>query len=89
MKISFDNIIKLYAFPKKLGEAEITEVFKIKLKIFTALTVEEVEYWDRIAYLDGFNSFVAMFDWFDKHYGLSCVKPFWVYRYDWLGENDG
>ena len=83
------------AFRKILGEAEITEVFKIEMGKGSLTT--RMVYWikrdgteiyeseeDDIAKRDGFKSTDDMFKWFDERYSLSRPKPFWVYMWRWI-----
>ena len=80
-------------FPKVIGEAVITEVFRIKMGymiiedgktkqgyIDTNFKVDN----KTLAKMDGFKSATAMFNWFNKRYNLSRPKPFWAYRWKWL-----
>ena len=85
-------------FDKLLGQVEITEVFKIEMHPHMELVTyrnpnpeprlcmmscgrREI---DELAKLDGFKSAEAMFEFFDKRYGLSEPKQFYVYRWRWL-----
>ena len=82
-----------YIFNKHLGNAEITEVFKIKMNMKDNyfklnLPLELLnESQDRIAKFDGFKSPKEMFSYFDKKYDLSQPKQFYTYRWRWLSLN--
>ena len=93
--VFYDNSV----FNKHLGNAEITEVFKIKLSK-NVLEIDWLSYQplvnieviskreeykiENIVKLDGFKSPEDMFNYFDKHYDIAEGKAFWVYRFRWL-----
>ena len=75
-------------FHKILGTATITEVFKIEMGkyagpdgYFVGTPHKDTPQPKELAKRDGFKSAKEMFKWFDKHYGLSQPKNFWVYRW--------
>lgn len=90
-------------FPKKLGEVEITEVFKIEMSKgklikyhIQDMSIKHKHFGhptfnqageEELAKLDGFKSIEDMFKWFDKQYDLSTPKQFWVYRWRWLNDH--
>ena len=87
-------------FNKHLGNAEITEVFKIEIKKTNSIFQYEIhtdypngrfnwfiytsDFIKELAKLDGFKSAEDMFIYFDNTYDLSQSKPFWVYRWKYL-----
>ena len=85
------NCITAGSFEKHLGNAEITEVFKIEMKVYPDKNgrvswyskAEGITDIQHLAKLDGFASVDAMFNFFDKKYDLSQPKAFWVYRWKW------
>ena len=78
-------------FPKIRGEAVITDVFKIIMGLDENgqgyIDTEKQINHGELAKRDGFKSLEHMMAWFDKRYGLSTPKPFWVYRWEWK-QND-
>ena len=75
-------------FSKVLGEAEITEVFKIIMGLTPEgqgyVDTEKLIDYEILAKMDGFKTLEHMMAWFDNRYDLSQPKPFWVYRWRWL-----
>lgn len=94
---STEKELERHSFFKKLGEAEITDVFKIEMgvcpyhkkKLGRHFYVnfdkfgKFLETQETLAKLDGFKDPKEMTNWFDEHYDLSNPKIFWVYRYLW------
>lgn len=82
-------------FQKYIGEAVITEVFKIEMDKnpnsitnvsefgITSSNRSAIDF-EGLAKKDGFKSSKNMFKWFDERYNLSKPKPFWVYRWHWV-----
>lgn len=86
-------------FPKILGTVRITEVFEIEMHHkplnggYSAYVLKgidkELSFTERQIEIPkrdsgGLWDFQTMFKWFDKHYDLSQLKKFWVYRWKWL-----
>jgi len=85
-----------YMFSKKLGEAIITEVFKIHIQANLSKEGEIIGRWmlfdrkceqnamDILVEKDGFKSVGNFFKFFNDTYNISKeTKPFWVYRWKW------
>ena len=77
-----------------LGTAEITEVFKIEMKLtggFGTILEKRKDGWyayflnhiESLAKRDGFSSAEQLFKTIDKMYDLSQPKQFWVTRWKW------
>jgi len=94
-----ENCYGWYAFPKNLGEVEITSVFEIEMgkdedgysicKLAGKFKGEDTCItWNGqsndFSIRDGFKSAYEMFVWFDKKYDLSQPRRFCVYRFRWL-----
>ena len=83
-------------FNKNLGKVKITEVFEVEITkehinplspepFGRYLTKREA---NNFAKKDGFKSVISFFKYFNDNYDLSQPRKFWVYRYDWLGDEE-
>jgi len=81
------NLEKI-AFPKLLGTGTITKVFQIEMgRNYIIMNGVWLSIYDceQIAKLDGFKTVDDFFHYFNKHYDLSTLKRFAVYRWRWDG----
>jgi len=90
----FENVEVSFipTFPKLLGTGTITEVFEIEMNknyvserdgVAIRVLKERKEDYDEFARRDGFKDLEELINWFDKHYDLSTLKIFAVYRWRW------